>query len=145
MNSVAASASAAGAPPAHAGGGAVPAPPVPPGGPSRRRGPEDTADYVTVSDPVLHADGMNKYTSYRVDCRPPLRDPAADAAAAADPGACHDAFGLHNPGQFSSVLRRYRFVHHARHFTTPLATHIYIMDGFTNGLLTMLVTWPSLM
>ena len=39
------------------------------------KSPEDAIDYVTVSDPVIHADGMNKYTSYRVDCRPPIVNP----------------------------------------------------------------------
>eukprot|EP00571_Detonula_confervacea_P017807 CAMPEP_0172298356 /NCGR_PEP_ID=MMETSP1058-20130122/1053_1 /TAXON_ID=83371 /ORGANISM="Detonula confervacea, Strain CCMP 353" /LENGTH=523 /DNA_ID=CAMNT_0013007625 /DNA_START=124 /DNA_END=1695 /DNA_ORIENTATION=- len=67
-----------------------------------RRTPEDAIDYVTVSDPVIHADGMNKYTSYRVDCRPPLNtnnDPA--------PPGPQDVFLQNNPGQYSSVLRRY--------------------------------------
>ncbi|EED91418.1 predicted protein, partial [Thalassiosira pseudonana CCMP1335] len=50
--------------------------------------PEDSIDYITVSDPVIHADGMNKYTSYRVDC------PA-------------DYPFLQNNQSPSSVLRRY--------------------------------------
>merc|ERR1719253_410726 len=86
MNSVAASASAAGAPPAHAGGGAVPAP--------RPRG--------------------HRRLRHRLRSRPPRRRheqvhelPGGLPAAPLRPGACHDAFGLHNPGQFSSVLRRY--------------------------------------
>jgi sorting nexin-1/2 len=33
--------------------------------------PEDAAQFITVSDPVQHSEGMNKYTSYRVDVRPP--------------------------------------------------------------------------
>eukprot|EP00559_Dactyliosolen_fragilissimus_P001114 CAMPEP_0184862294 /NCGR_PEP_ID=MMETSP0580-20130426/6769_1 /TAXON_ID=1118495 /ORGANISM="Dactyliosolen fragilissimus" /LENGTH=562 /DNA_ID=CAMNT_0027360081 /DNA_START=119 /DNA_END=1807 /DNA_ORIENTATION=+ len=32
---------------------------------------EDAALYITVSDPVQHSEGMNKYTSYRVDVRGP--------------------------------------------------------------------------
>jgi len=35
-----------------------------------RAKPEDTARHITVSDPVQHSEGMNKYTSYRVDVRP---------------------------------------------------------------------------
>lgn len=31
--------------------------------------PEDAALFITVSDPVQHSEGMNKYTSYRVDVR----------------------------------------------------------------------------
>mmetsp|Transcript_37182 Transcript_37182/g.68862 ORF Transcript_37182/g.68862 Transcript_37182/m.68862 type:complete len:556 (-) Transcript_37182:74-1741(-) len=71
----------------------------------RRRTPEDAADYVTVSDPVIHADGMNKYTSFRVDCRPPLNDPSTASATAANNPV--DVFLQNNPGQYSSVLRRY--------------------------------------
>mmetsp|Transcript_9744 Transcript_9744/g.14176 ORF Transcript_9744/g.14176 Transcript_9744/m.14176 type:complete len:600 (+) Transcript_9744:142-1941(+) len=33
--------------------------------------PEDAAQFITVSDPVQHSEGMNKYTSYRIDVRPP--------------------------------------------------------------------------
>lgn len=69
----------------------------------RRRSPEDAVDYVTVSDPVIHADGMNKYTSYRVDCRPP---PAHDPNNPNN-DANNDMFLQHNPGNYSSVLRRY--------------------------------------
>mmetsp|Transcript_1037 Transcript_1037/g.1139 ORF Transcript_1037/g.1139 Transcript_1037/m.1139 type:complete len:517 (+) Transcript_1037:122-1672(+) len=29
--------------------------------------PEDAASFITVSDPVQHSEGMNKFTSYRVD------------------------------------------------------------------------------
>eukprot|EP00578_Thalassiosira_sp_NH16_P011384 CAMPEP_0181115478 /NCGR_PEP_ID=MMETSP1071-20121207/21452_1 /TAXON_ID=35127 /ORGANISM="Thalassiosira sp., Strain NH16" /LENGTH=567 /DNA_ID=CAMNT_0023199685 /DNA_START=78 /DNA_END=1781 /DNA_ORIENTATION=+ len=65
-----------------------------------RRSPEDAVDYVTVSDPVIHADGMNKYTSYRVDCRPdPQENPSSTTTT--------DIFLQNNPGQYSSVLRRY--------------------------------------
>mmetsp|Transcript_26258 Transcript_26258/g.48299 ORF Transcript_26258/g.48299 Transcript_26258/m.48299 type:complete len:557 (+) Transcript_26258:143-1813(+) len=74
------------------------------------RYPEDAVDYVTVSDPVIHADGMNKFTSYRVDCRPPLNDPAAAASNNNNnntANAVTDVFLQNNPGQYSSVLRRY--------------------------------------
>lgn len=63
--------------------------------------PEDVIDYITVSDPVIHADGMNKYTSYRVDCRPPPLHHHADIDH--NP----DLFLQNNQGQYSSVLRRY--------------------------------------
>ncbi|KAL3775206.1 LOW QUALITY PROTEIN: hypothetical protein ACHAW5_002767 [Stephanodiscus triporus] len=87
--------------------------------PPRRPSPEDSVDYVTVSDPVIHADGMNKYTSYRVDCRPP---PPAHGIEGVDDvygrgggggGGVHhrddvdDVFLRNNVGQYSSVLRRY--------------------------------------
>jgi len=67
---------------------------------SVRRAPEDAADYATVSDPVIHADGMNKYTSYRVDCRPPMSEPGREVNP-------DDPFLQCNAGQYSSVLRRY--------------------------------------
>ncbi len=61
----------------------------------RRPSPEDDAvGYITVSDPVIHADGMNKYTSYRVECRPP-------AQTDSNP----NDNSVYHP--FSSVLRRY--------------------------------------
>ena len=67
------------------------------------RSPEDAIDYITVSDPVMHADGMNKYTSYRVDCRPPLQNEPPSAS----PSDLTDMFLQNNPGNYSSVLRRY--------------------------------------
>lgn len=39
---------------------------------ARRPKPEDSASHITVSDPVQHSEGVNKYTSYRVDVRPPI-------------------------------------------------------------------------
>lgn len=72
--------------------------------------PEDAIDYITVSDPVIHADGMNKYTSYRVDCRPsPLAnddDPTNNTANNTN-DMMPDLFLQNNQGQYSSVLRRY--------------------------------------
>lgn len=55
---------------------------------SRRPKPEDAASHITVSDPVQHSEGVNKYTSYRVDVRPPNSDMATTQV-------------------FSAVLRRY--------------------------------------
>lgn len=73
----------------------------------RRSSPEDVIDYVTVSDPVIHADGMNKYTSYRVDCRPPLNNNNDHPALSPADAGPQDVFLQNNPGQYSSVLRRY--------------------------------------
>lgn len=55
---------------------------------ARRPKPEDAASHITVSDPVQHSEGVNKYTSYRVDVRPPNSD-------------------MGNTQMFSAVLRRY--------------------------------------
>merc|ERR1719409_1735627 len=54
---------------------AFPPPPVPP---SSARPAEEMATHITVSDPVQHQDGMSKFTSYRVDVRPP-EDPNTNA------------------------------------------------------------------
>ena len=51
---------------------------------------------LTVSDPVQHADGLNKYTSYRVDVRPP----------AIAPGESQQDIIMANT-TYSAVLRRY--------------------------------------
>eukprot|EP00594_Rhizosolenia_setigera_P018584 CAMPEP_0178956640 /NCGR_PEP_ID=MMETSP0789-20121207/10404_1 /TAXON_ID=3005 /ORGANISM="Rhizosolenia setigera, Strain CCMP 1694" /LENGTH=461 /DNA_ID=CAMNT_0020638667 /DNA_START=81 /DNA_END=1466 /DNA_ORIENTATION=+ len=69
---------------------------------SERNRPEDAAQYITVSDPVQHSEGMNKYTSYRVDVRggPPI--PQHDGAS--DNNAHSNVF--QNPG-YSAVLRRF--------------------------------------
>lgn len=70
--------------------------------------PEDAITYITVSDPVIHADGMNKYTSYRVDCRPPPFDPTPLSQQNNDTSSTMpDLFLQNNQGQYSSVLRRY--------------------------------------
>ena len=68
----------------------------------------DAAEYLTVSDPVIHADGINKYTSYRVDCRPPSYDDLHGTTnnSSNGSGGGSDPF-LQNPPQYSSVLRRY--------------------------------------
>lgn len=55
---------------------------------ARRPKPEDAASHITVSDPVRHSEGVNKYTSYRVDVRPPNSDMTTTQV-------------------FSAVLRRY--------------------------------------
>jgi sorting nexin-1/2 len=74
---------------------AFPPPPVPivPAGGGGR--PEDAAMHITVSDPVQHQDGMSKFTSYRVDVRPP------EAA-----GGSLDSSIFQNAA-YSAVLRRY--------------------------------------
>ena len=69
-----------------------------------RRAPEDAIDYLTVSDPVIHADGINKYTSYRVDCRPPNTYGIHESTTNNEEAA--DMFLQHNQ-DYSSVLRRY--------------------------------------
>ena len=50
---------------------------------------------LQVSDPVQHADGLNKYTSYRVDVRPPYNDT----------GGANEIVPSNVPA--SAVLRRY--------------------------------------
>lgn len=50
--------------------------------------------HITVSDPVQHADGLNKYTSYRVDVRP--SGPGSETGMVAQPS-----------NSYSAVLRRY--------------------------------------
>eukprot|EP00538_Stauroneis_constricta_P000691 CAMPEP_0119555468 /NCGR_PEP_ID=MMETSP1352-20130426/7666_1 /TAXON_ID=265584 /ORGANISM="Stauroneis constricta, Strain CCMP1120" /LENGTH=524 /DNA_ID=CAMNT_0007602231 /DNA_START=350 /DNA_END=1927 /DNA_ORIENTATION=- len=54
-----------------------------------RAKPEDSALHITVSDPVQHSEGINKYTSYRVDVRPQGQTDMATTQI------------------FSAVLRRY--------------------------------------
>ena len=56
--------------------------------------PEDAATHITVSDPVQHQDGMSKFTSYRVDVRPPE-----------EPGSLSDS--VFQNAAYSAVLRRY--------------------------------------
>jgi sorting nexin-1/2 len=63
--------------------------------------PEDMIDYITVSDPVIHADGMNKYTSYRVDCHP------SSSSSSEVQQSQEDVFLQNNNNNYSSVLRRY--------------------------------------
>lgn len=60
--------------------------------------PEDAASFITVSDPVQHSEGMNKYTSYRVDVRSSeqpntINNPTDD--------------GVFQNTNYSAVLRRY--------------------------------------
>ncbi|CAB9509612.1 nexin 1 [Seminavis robusta] len=63
----------------------------------RRARPEDAAMHITVSDPVQHQEGMNKYTSYRVDVRPQATPP---------PGEHQDSIMMQHTA-YSAVLRRY--------------------------------------
>lgn len=67
-------------------------------GMQRRARPEDAAMHITVSDPVQHSDGLGKYTSYRVDLRPPV--------VSAD-GGTHDVMISTSGLNYSAVLRRY--------------------------------------
>lgn len=70
--------------------------------------PEDAAQFITVSDPVQHSEGMNKYTSYRVDVRPP--PPVPSSSPNEDPTHGHgqpsddDVF---QNAAHTAVLRRY--------------------------------------
>ena len=77
---------------------AFPPPPVPivPAGNGGR--PEDAAMHITVSDPVQHQDGMSKFTSYRVDVRPP------EAAGSMENSIFQNT-------AYSAVLRRYSDFH----------------------------------
>jgi len=65
-----------------------PPPPAPQNVQQQRFKPEDAASHITVSDPVQHSEGVNKYTSYRVDVRPQGND-------------------LSQTQAFTAVLRRY--------------------------------------
>ncbi|CAJ1888391.1 unnamed protein product [Cylindrotheca closterium] len=65
-----------------------PPPPAPQNVQQQRVKPEDAATHISVSDPVQHSEGVNKYTSYRVDVRPQGPD-------------------LGQTQGFSAVLRRY--------------------------------------
>ena len=56
--------------------------------------PEDSASFITVSDPVQHSEGMNKYTSYRVDVR-------------GDPNSIPSSMNASIFSGYSAVLRRY--------------------------------------
>jgi len=80
-------------PPMAPAGPPPPQPVIPVGVPPTGR-PEDSALHITVSDPVQHSEGMNKYTSYRVDVRP------VEA-----PGATQDS--IFQNAAYSAVLRRY--------------------------------------
>lgn len=78
----------------------------------RRPSPEDIVSYITVSDPVIHADGMNKYTSYRVECRPPPPLPQNNCHPNETVDNNHiiptpPSYQHHHYHPFSSVLRRY--------------------------------------
>jgi len=58
--------------------------------------PEDAASFITVSDPVQHSEGMNKYTSYRVDVR-----------TSEQPNTIHNPDDVFQNTGYSAVLRRY--------------------------------------
>lgn len=68
--------------------------------------PEDAAYFITVTDPVQHSEGMNKYTSYRVQVRPPHNLPPTGES----PGSTHapaSNMDMFPPTHYSAVLRRY--------------------------------------
>jgi len=67
--------------------------------------PEDAAYFITVTDPVQHSEGMNKYTSYRVQVRPPNSKPTNNNN---DNSGNHQHEGDIFPSTgYSAVLRRY--------------------------------------
>lgn len=71
---------------------------------TERHRPEDDAQYITVSDPVQHVQGMNKYTSYRVDVRGGPNLNQNPSMTMTNPNSNSSFF--ENPG-YSAVLRRY--------------------------------------
>jgi len=73
----------------------------------RRSSPEDIVNYITVSDPVIHTDGMNKYTSYRVECRPPPPPSSNNTSHSTDSTTNNNSIIPPSIHPFSSVLRRY--------------------------------------
>jgi len=76
---------------------AFPPPPVP-----LATRPEDAATHITVSDPVQHQDGMSKFTSYRVDVRPP-----EDVIGGGGGGTPDLSQSIFQNAAYSAVLRRY--------------------------------------
>mmetsp|Transcript_10586 Transcript_10586/g.15466 ORF Transcript_10586/g.15466 Transcript_10586/m.15466 type:complete len:519 (-) Transcript_10586:75-1631(-) len=72
-------------------------------GPDNYSKPEDAAQFITVSDPVQHSEGMNKYTSFRVDVRPP---PQPNDGTNPDGSSTNPDDVFQNAG-YSAVLRRY--------------------------------------
>lgn len=60
--------------------------------------PEDAASFITVSDPVQHSEGMNKFTSYRVD--------VANNTNAENPNN-NTQDDMFRPPNCTAVLRRY--------------------------------------
>mmetsp|Transcript_23239 Transcript_23239/g.28553 ORF Transcript_23239/g.28553 Transcript_23239/m.28553 type:complete len:599 (-) Transcript_23239:255-2051(-) len=78
--------------------------------------PEDAASHITVSDPVQHTEGMNKYTSYRVDVRGSIDPRTPDALAHQDPMNQNQNRGVitspdpspyHQSSDHTAVMRRY--------------------------------------
>lgn len=63
--------------------------------------PEDVASFITVSDPVQHSEGMNKYTSYRVD----VANTNNNADQSNNPNNTND--DIFRPPNCTAVLRRY--------------------------------------
>lgn len=76
--------------------------------------PEDAAYFITVTDPVQHSEGMNKYTSYRVQVRPPNNQTQIDNnnGGSSNNSNAHSTAHHHEGDIFpstgySAVLRRY--------------------------------------
>lgn len=63
---------------------------------------EDAANFISVTDPVQHAEGINKYTSYRVEVRPP--HPSSQGGIDGDNHYQDDIF---QGSVHTAVLRRY--------------------------------------
>jgi len=67
--------------------------------------PEDAASFITVSDPVQHSEGMNKFTSYRVDVSNNNNDHNPDQNSTNNPHSTND--DIFRPPNCTAVLRRY--------------------------------------
>jgi len=69
--------------------------------------PEDSANFISVSDPVQHSEGMNKYTAYRVEVRQAERPQTQEILQEQpDPAQQPTEDIFHNTGT-TAVLRRY--------------------------------------
>jgi sorting nexin-1/2 len=89
----------------------------------RPKVPEDAASHITVSDPVQHSEGMNKFTSFRVDVRgeigivpdvTPTSTSSSCTSSSATPGGVantsttqHASSSMFQLPHHSAVLRRY--------------------------------------
>jgi len=78
---------------------------------SRPKPPEDGACHITVSDPVQHSEGINKFTSFRVDVRGEIgvladHPPTSSSSKAAESSSTSTSIMFQLP-HHSAVLRRY--------------------------------------
>jgi len=71
----------------------------------RPKQPEDAASHITVSDPVQHSEGMNKYTSFRVDVRGEIGVLLTNDTKSSTPAS--DSLPMFQLPHHSAVLRRY--------------------------------------